>query len=228
MPAKRHAASTTSAAVPVSPATLSSGPPTLKTNASAVAIAQNVWEQYAATTPQRTLLLDAFMAFLVLVGGLQFLYCVLAGNYVRSTPSSILFFTVDFFRGEGMCRRNCAVPLPLEVTLSSGALRAFPNPFLYNLVLTIDLVPLIFSLSTLSSVASAQLSANLFSRPVFECRPATAARHCPASPAPRGKTLALQMMRMKDRARVFRMRGEPSVSKHDPVTRQISINQAGY
>ncbi|KAJ5477415.1 hypothetical protein N7539_007559 [Penicillium diatomitis] len=82
MPAKRHAASTnTSAAVPVTPATLSSGPTTLKTNASAVAIAQNVWEQYVATTPQRTLLLDAFMAFLVLVGGLQFLYCVLAGNY---------------------------------------------------------------------------------------------------------------------------------------------------
>ncbi|KAJ5364062.1 uncharacterized protein N7496_009775 [Penicillium cataractarum] len=81
MPAKRHAASTTSAPAPVTPATLSSGPSTLKTNASAAAIAQHVWEQYLATTPQRTLLLDAFMAFLVLVGGLQFLYCVLAGNY---------------------------------------------------------------------------------------------------------------------------------------------------
>jgi oligosaccharyltransferase complex subunit epsilon len=82
MPAKRHAASTTSAPAAVTPATLSSGPSTLKTNASAAAIAQHVWEQYLATTPQRTLLLDAFMAFLVLVGGLQFLYCVLAGNYV--------------------------------------------------------------------------------------------------------------------------------------------------
>jgi oligosaccharyltransferase complex subunit epsilon len=28
------------------------------------------------------MLLDAFMAFLVLVGGVQFAYCVLAGNYV--------------------------------------------------------------------------------------------------------------------------------------------------
>ncbi|KAF3394627.1 Dolichyl-diphosphooligosaccharide--protein glycosyltransferase subunit DAD1 [Penicillium rolfsii] len=81
MAVKRHAASTTSAPAPVTPATLSSGPSTLKTNASAAAIAQHVWEQYLATTPQRTLLLDAFMAFLVLVGGLQFLYCVLAGNY---------------------------------------------------------------------------------------------------------------------------------------------------
>ncbi|KAG7292530.1 hypothetical protein NEMBOFW57_002565 [Staphylotrichum longicolle] len=32
-------------------------------------------------TPQRTKLLDAFMAFLVAVGALQFLYCILAGNY---------------------------------------------------------------------------------------------------------------------------------------------------
>jgi hypothetical protein len=29
------------------------------------------------------------MVFLVLVGGLQFLYCVLAGNYVRSPPSPL-------------------------------------------------------------------------------------------------------------------------------------------
>ncbi|KAL2178853.1 DAD/Ost2, partial [Thermothelomyces heterothallicus CBS 202.75] len=36
---------------------------------------------YLDTTPQRTRLLDAFMAFLVAVGALQFLYCVLAGNY---------------------------------------------------------------------------------------------------------------------------------------------------
>ncbi|KAJ5455458.1 hypothetical protein N7475_010579 [Penicillium sp. IBT 31633x] len=86
MAPKRHAASTTSAApstptpAPTTPK-LSSGPAALKTNASAAEIAQHVWQQYASTTPQRTLLLDAFMAFLVLVGGLQFLYCVLAGNY---------------------------------------------------------------------------------------------------------------------------------------------------
>ncbi|KAJ6000643.1 hypothetical protein N7481_001052 [Penicillium waksmanii] len=81
MPAKRHAASTTSAATPSTPTPLSSGPTTLKTNASPAEIAVHVWHQYTATTSQRTLLLDAFMVFLVLVGGLQFLYCVLAGNY---------------------------------------------------------------------------------------------------------------------------------------------------
>jgi len=32
-------------------------------------------------TPQRMKLIDVFMLFLVVVGGVQFLYCVLAGNY---------------------------------------------------------------------------------------------------------------------------------------------------
>ncbi|PWY82958.1 defender against death DAD protein [Aspergillus heteromorphus CBS 117.55] len=63
------------------PSSLSSGPKTLTTNSSIFDIAHTVWQQYLATTPQRTLLLDAFMAFLVLVGGVQFVYCVLAGNY---------------------------------------------------------------------------------------------------------------------------------------------------
>ena len=30
-------------------------------------------------------LIDVFMAFLVVVGGLQFVYCVLVGNYVRAS-----------------------------------------------------------------------------------------------------------------------------------------------
>ena len=43
------------------------------------------------STPQRVKLIDVFMAFLVLVGGLQFLYCVIGGNYV-SGKSFILCF----------------------------------------------------------------------------------------------------------------------------------------
>ncbi|RAH49092.1 putative oligosaccharyl transferase subunit Dad1, partial [Aspergillus brunneoviolaceus CBS 621.78] len=72
---------TTAAAAPASSSSLSSGPKTLTTNSSVLDIVHTVWQQYLATTPQRTLLLDAFMGFLVLVGGVQFLYCVLAGNY---------------------------------------------------------------------------------------------------------------------------------------------------
>ncbi|OJJ70551.1 hypothetical protein ASPBRDRAFT_44749, partial [Aspergillus brasiliensis CBS 101740] len=60
---------------------LSSGPKTLTQNSSIYDIAHTVWQQYLATTPQRTMLLDAFMGFLVLVGGVQFVYCVVGGNY---------------------------------------------------------------------------------------------------------------------------------------------------
>lgn len=43
-----------------------------------------VWNNYVEKTPQRVKLIDAFMAFLVVVGGLQFVYCVIAGNYVST------------------------------------------------------------------------------------------------------------------------------------------------
>ncbi|PWY95504.1 defender against death DAD protein [Aspergillus sclerotioniger CBS 115572] len=73
--------SSSSASASAPSASLSSGPKLLTSNSSIYDIAHTVWQQYLATTPQRTLLLDAFMAFLVLVGGVQFVYCVLAGNY---------------------------------------------------------------------------------------------------------------------------------------------------
>ncbi|EME38307.1 hypothetical protein DOTSEDRAFT_75758 [Dothistroma septosporum NZE10] len=41
----------------------------------------NVWNNYVQQTPQRTKLLDAFLGFLAVVGALQFVYCVIAGNY---------------------------------------------------------------------------------------------------------------------------------------------------
>jgi oligosaccharyltransferase complex subunit epsilon len=44
-------------------------------------VLQNVYTYYIKQTPQRTKLIDVFLAFLAVVGGLQFLYCVLAGNY---------------------------------------------------------------------------------------------------------------------------------------------------
>ncbi|KAK8164193.1 DAD family-domain-containing protein [Phyllosticta citrichinensis] len=47
----------------------------------AQAIAAGVWRNYQAKTDQRTKLLDVFMAFLVVVGALQFVYCVIGGNY---------------------------------------------------------------------------------------------------------------------------------------------------
>lgn len=43
----------------------------------------DVVAHYAKATPQRTKLIDVFLAFLAVVGAVQFLYCILAGNYVR-------------------------------------------------------------------------------------------------------------------------------------------------
>lgn len=76
-----------------------------------------------ADTPQRTKLIDAFLGFLVVVGGLQFVYCVIAGNYVSGLFS---FERVGLGGGDGWVvlreverkrrrvlwlrrRRNCAM-----------------------------------------------------------------------------------------------------------------------
>jgi oligosaccharyltransferase complex subunit epsilon len=50
---------------------------------SAQDILQGIYNKYVTKTPQRVKLLDTFMAFLVVVGALQFLYVVLVGNFVR-------------------------------------------------------------------------------------------------------------------------------------------------
>ncbi|RYP38559.1 hypothetical protein DL767_002495 [Monosporascus sp. MG133] len=42
---------------------------------------RSIVQHYQKTTPQRTKLLDAFMAFLAVVGALQFAYCILMGNF---------------------------------------------------------------------------------------------------------------------------------------------------
>lgn len=55
-------------------------------------ILYGIYNNYLSQTPQRVKLLDAFMAFLVVVGVLQFVYCVLAGNYVR-LPTLYMLWT---------------------------------------------------------------------------------------------------------------------------------------
>lgn len=53
-------------------------------NQSAQEILSSLWGNYLKSTPQRVKLIDVFMGFLVVVGGLQFLYVVVVGNYVSS------------------------------------------------------------------------------------------------------------------------------------------------
>ncbi|KAH7364523.1 putative Dolichyl-diphosphooligosaccharide--protein glycosyltransferase subunit DAD1 [Rhexocercosporidium sp. MPI-PUGE-AT-0058] len=55
--------------------------PSNSNNQSPQEIALGIWQNYLDKTPQRTKLIDVFMSFLVVVGVLQFVYCVIAGNY---------------------------------------------------------------------------------------------------------------------------------------------------
>ncbi|KAK3078715.1 hypothetical protein LTS18_006807 [Coniosporium uncinatum] len=61
-------------------------------------IVNGIWDNYVKKTPQRTKLIDAFMAFLVVVGALQFVYCVIVGNFVSSL--SVLLSVFFLFLAE--------------------------------------------------------------------------------------------------------------------------------
>ncbi|KAG9665261.1 defender against death DAD protein, partial [Aureobasidium melanogenum] len=54
---------------------------TVRNSTDAQEIALAVWDRYVQDTPQRVKLIDVFMTFLIFVGVLQFLYCVISGNY---------------------------------------------------------------------------------------------------------------------------------------------------
>lgn len=79
--ATTQASSTAAGSVPVIPTKASIK---AKDNQSPQEVALGIWQNYLDTTPQRTKLIDVFMGFLVVVGVLQFIYCVIAGNYVRT------------------------------------------------------------------------------------------------------------------------------------------------
>ena len=81
--ATTQAGTSTVGSVPPTPKpSKTSGPSTINaTNWDKVVL--NIYDHYITHTPQRTKLLDVFLGFLVVVGALQFLYCILAGNYVR-------------------------------------------------------------------------------------------------------------------------------------------------
>jgi len=84
MAPKRQARESTPASSTITQTTAPSVPIKSKSNSnkSPQDIALGIWQGYLDTTPQRTKLIDVFMGFLVLVGVLQFVYCVIVGNYV--------------------------------------------------------------------------------------------------------------------------------------------------
>ncbi|KAM0104188.1 oligosaccharyltransferase complex subunit epsilon [Aspergillus fumigatus] len=61
-----------------SSSSLSSGPAVLSSNSSVYQIAHHVWQQYLTTTPQRTMMLDAFMPFNAFLSG----FCAAVGQFV--------------------------------------------------------------------------------------------------------------------------------------------------
>ncbi|KAF1840605.1 defender against death DAD protein [Cucurbitaria berberidis CBS 394.84] len=81
MPPKQRVQSSGTAPTASTPTAARSTRSSASTNADAQDIVHGVWSKYIQKTPQRTKLLDTFMAFLVGVGALQFLYVVLVGNF---------------------------------------------------------------------------------------------------------------------------------------------------
>ncbi|CAZ85406.1 unnamed protein product [Tuber melanosporum] len=89
MPTKKNLSSTSSTSAPTAPASaaLSSSSPAPKSHTSHNALSDplsilgDIFSNYSQSTPQRTKLIDAFLGFLVVMGVLQFVYCVVAGNY---------------------------------------------------------------------------------------------------------------------------------------------------
>ena len=59
---------------------------TLSQRSSPQEIAIHVWNKYVQDTPSRTLLLDCFLLYIALNGAVQFIYCIIGGNYVCSAP----------------------------------------------------------------------------------------------------------------------------------------------
>jgi hypothetical protein len=83
--APRKREQTPSTSTPVVTSTPQSSRPTSSSknnSSSAQQIVDGIWKNYVNKTPQRVKLLDAFMAFLAVVGALQFVYCVIVGNFV--------------------------------------------------------------------------------------------------------------------------------------------------
>ncbi|TGZ84339.1 defender against death DAD protein [Ascodesmis nigricans] len=78
MPPKKATSTSAAAAAAGTTSTFTPKKPSTKPSKNPVAMA---YTRYIEDTPQRTKLLDAFLGFLVVVGVLQFVYCVIAGNY---------------------------------------------------------------------------------------------------------------------------------------------------
>ncbi|CZT47306.1 related to apoptotic cell death regulator DAD1 [Rhynchosporium secalis] len=107
---------------------------TKSNNQSPQQIALGIWRNYLDKTPQRTKLIDVFMSFLVVVGVLQFVYCVIAGNYPFNAFLSGFSATVGQFVLTASLRIQTNVENKTEFTEVSPE-RAFADYVFGSLIL---------------------------------------------------------------------------------------------
>ncbi|CAL3963958.1 unnamed protein product [Diplocarpon coronariae] len=103
-------------------------------NQSPQQIALGIWQNYLDKTPQRTKLIDVFMGFLVVVGVLQFVYCVIVGNYPFNAFLSGFSATVGQFVLTASLRIQTNVENKAEFTKVSPE-RAFADYVFGSLIL---------------------------------------------------------------------------------------------
>lgn len=48
---------------------------------SLVSVMRRLWEEYSKRTPQKLKLVDAYLAYIMATGIIQFLYCLLVGTF---------------------------------------------------------------------------------------------------------------------------------------------------
>ncbi|KAI9903160.1 hypothetical protein N3K66_002512 [Trichothecium roseum] len=115
-----QAGTTTGASVPATP------PQTKPAAAAPVVVSPSsrldqqllrVKDYYVSQTPQRTKLLDAFLLFLAVTGGLQLLYCILAGNYPYNA----------FLSGFGACVGQFVLTVSLRIQTTEANKSDFPK-----------------------------------------------------------------------------------------------------
>lgn len=76
--------STTSPQSTMPPKKTTTSAPVAPSAIESIPVFKQVWDGYWSTTNHQTLLIDAFLGFLVAVGGIQTLYFLICGRNVRS------------------------------------------------------------------------------------------------------------------------------------------------
>lgn len=70
------------------------------------AVLGKLWQEYQSKTPQRLKLVDAYLAYIMVTGIIQFLYCLLVGTFPFNSFLSGFISCVGSFVLTGKCNSN--------------------------------------------------------------------------------------------------------------------------